>query len=304
MKAYRAFSFPHLATRLCVALIGLVTVSAATTAFAGSKEANDPSYLALGDSVVFGYITQNGPAYLNPDNFNGYPAYVGQELDLGNANAGCPGETTASFITGSVPDNGCRDFRSRFLLHAAYPGSQLAFATDFLAKHRKTRLVTIGLGANDGFLVQRSCAGDPNPAVCFQQKLPGLLATIVSNMETILGSLRATGYRGALMVVNYYSLDYADPAQTGLTVLVNQALAASAAASGAMVGDAFTAFQNVANGLSVPFKGKTCFTGLLNGNPSDPSQMTCDVHPSLTGQQLLADAVEATFQARQRIGDD
>jgi hypothetical protein len=49
------------------------------------------------------------------------------------------------------------------------------------------------------------------------------------------------------MVVNYYSVDYTDPGQTGLTVLLNQTLAAVAGANGAMVADAFTAFQSAAS---------------------------------------------------------
>jgi lysophospholipase L1-like esterase len=121
------------------------------------------------------------------------------------------------------------------------------------------------------------------------------LATLTSNMNTILGSLRATGFRGVLMVVNYYSVDYTDPGQTGLTVLLNQTLAAVANANGAVVADAFTAFQAAA---STPFAGgKTCRAGLLNVNPFDATQMSCDDHPSQSGQQLLADTVEATYQA-------
>jgi phospholipase/lecithinase/hemolysin len=42
---------------------------------------------------------------------------------------------------------------------------------------------------------------------------------------------------------------------------------------------------------------------LLNASPQN--QFLCDVHPSQTGQQLLADTVGATYQiARKRHGDD
>ncbi|HKA73691.1 MAG TPA: hypothetical protein VKE26_17910 [Xanthobacteraceae bacterium] len=68
-----------------------------------------------------------------------------------------------------------------------------------------------------------------------------------------------------------------------------------AAANGAVVADAFTAFRAAA---STPFAGgKTCTPGLLNVKPFDPTQTLCDVHPSQSGQKLLADTVEAAYEA-------
>jgi hypothetical protein len=145
------------------------------------------------------------------------------------------------------------------------------------------------LGANDAFLLQAACSVAPDPNACIQAGLPVLLGTIYSNMSTILQDLRSTGYRGVLMVVNYYSLDYSDPVQTGFTVAINQYLAAAAAANGAVVADAFTAFQGVAAFAG----GKSCSVGLLNAAPAN--QWTCDVHPSQSGQQLLAQTVARTY---------
>jgi hypothetical protein len=120
---------------------------------------------------------------------------------------------------------------------------------------------------------------------------------VYANLNTILSNLRATGFKGVLMVVNYYSLDYSDAAGTGFTLALNKTLAAAAAANGAVVADAFTAFQQVAALAG----GKTCFVGLLNGNPAN--QLACDVHPSITGQRLLAKTVERAYLAA-RGGDD
>ena len=61
--------------------------------------------------------------------------------------------------------------------------------------------------------------------------------------------------------------------------------------------DAFTAFRHAAATAG----GKTCFAGLLNGDPAN--QLACDVHPSITGQRLLAKTVEAAYSAVHR-GDD
>jgi lysophospholipase L1-like esterase len=144
-------------------------------------------------------------------------------------------------------------------------------------------------------VLQDSCGGN---VACIQAGLPAVLGTIGSNMSTILGNLRGSGFRGVLVVVNYYSLDYTDPLQTGITMAVNNVLAAVAAANGAVVADAFSAFHAAA---STSFAGGvTCKTGLLNASPQN--QFLCDVHPSQSGQQLLADTVAAAL-ARARGRD-
>ena len=260
----------------------------AGAAFADDRD--DASELALGDSVVFGFITQAGYAYVNASNFIGYPAYVGFLAHLADVNAGCPGETTASFLSASAPDLGCRAFRSAFPLHVSYGSTQLAFAKSVLQHHHRVRLVTIGLGANDLFLLQASCATSPSAADCVSAGLPAALASIEANMATILADIRGTGYGGEIIVVNYYSLDYSDPAGTGITQLLNQAISAPAHAFGARVADVFTAFQKVATNPLVA--GKTCNAGLLNVDPQD--QTLCDVHPSQSGQRLIAETVART----------
>jgi lysophospholipase L1-like esterase len=268
----------------------IIAGAAALTAVAPAlADDDDGSYLALGDSVAFGYIASDGFAYVNPKNFVGYPYRVDGDRVV---DAACPGEASSGFIFPTGADNGCRPFRANFPLHVSYSSTQLDFAISFLATHRRTRLVTLQLGANDVFLLQNACKGDP---ACVQAGLPQTLATLGLNMNTILGGLRSTGFRGVIVVVNYYSLDYTDPVETGISAAINQTLAAAAKANGAVVADAFTAFQTAA---STPFAGgKTCKAGLLNVNPADPTQQTCDVHPAQSGHQLLADAVDAAFRA-------
>lgn len=95
----------------------MATVAAAAALLLGggsSQAAPGRAYLALGDSVSFGFITQAGFEYGNPENFVGFPDYVGAELRLDTANASCPGETTASFLSATGADNGCRPFRTVF----------------------------------------------------------------------------------------------------------------------------------------------------------------------------------------------
>ncbi|HEY8815848.1 MAG TPA: GDSL-type esterase/lipase family protein [Candidatus Dormibacteraeota bacterium] len=284
--------FAHLGLKriAATAVGGLSTLALLVSGSAPAVAKDDHSYLALGDSVVFGYITKAGFEYANAHNFVGYPDYVSQALRFSTTNASCPGEATGGFISVTGADNGCRPFRVNAELHVSYTGTQLDFATTFLKAHHGTRLVTIGLGANDAFLLESACAGDSQ---CIANGLPQMLATISANMRTILDAIRATRFHGVLMIVNYYSLDYSDASGTGLTQLLNQAITAPAAADHAVVADVFDAFKVAAN---TPFAGgNACKAGLLNASP--PNQFLCDVHPSQSGQQLLAHTVENTYAA-------
>ena len=270
---------------LLLALSLVVIASAAIPA-----EAQHVPYLALGDSVPFGFITQAGFEYINADNFIGFPNYIGQELRFKATNAACPGETTSSFLSSVGADNGCRFYRSQAPLHVSYAFTQLDFALAFLAGHPQTRLVTVHLGADDLLLLEHACAGDPS---CIASGLPQVLATISTNMQTILSDIREAGFKGVIVVVNYYSVDYSDAAGTQLTQLLNQALAAPVAGQGVIVADVFTSFQAAAS--SVFAGGNTCRAGLLNALPSN--EFTCDVHPSQSGQGLIARTVEGAYKS-------
>jgi lysophospholipase L1-like esterase len=272
MNAIRVFPLAWLAAALWIG----------GTAAANERE----QALVLGDSVAFAYIDSAGFEYINPDNFVGFANRL-DNMVLDAVDAGCPGETTGSFLSAAAPDNGCRAFRSRFPLHVDYKSTQMDFARKFLREHRHVRLVTITVGANDGFLLEAACASQPDPAACIQAGIPVLLATVESNMQTILADLRAGGFYGAIVITNYYSLDYSDIPGTALTAALNQAIEAPAAAYGAVVADVFTAFKAVA--AAATFGGKTCNTGLLNA--SVQNQLSCDVHPSQSGHQLIAKSI-------------
>jgi len=277
--------------RARVLLLLLTTVG--MTNSLSAQGASRPRYLALGDSVSFGFINQAGFEYVNANNFIGFPTYAGQGTKLNVINAACPGETTGSFLSSTAPDDDCRKFRAAGAqLHVSYNSTQLAFALDFLKSHPNAGLITVCLGADDVLLLQASCLGD---GLCIENGLPALLAGVTANMETILTELRATGFRGTIIVVNYYSLDYSDAAGTAITAALNDALAAAAAQGGATVADVFTVFQ----AATVPAGGKTCNAGLLNASPL--SEFTCDVHPSQSGQMLIGNVVARTFAAARNV---
>jgi lysophospholipase L1-like esterase len=264
---------------------------AAPTASADSAHRGRPGfgYLALGDSVPFGFRpAQVTPPseYLDASNFTGYPELIAGRTGLVLANASCPGETTASLIDENAQSNGCENsvgspfgYRDAFPLHVAYPGSQLDFAVSYLRSHPHTRLVTLMVGANDLFICQRTTADQ-----CTGSDFRVTVDRVEKNVDTILSTLRARAhYHHRLVLVTYYSLDYRDPVGTGSVQLLNAALGRAAEANGAVVADGFGAFRQGAAATG----GDTCEAHLVISLPAGG----CDVHPTRQGHELLADAV-------------
>jgi lysophospholipase L1-like esterase len=245
---------------------------------------NPNNYLALGDSVPFGYNPLLVTPGVNPDVFVGYPELASQRFRPRKKgfNASCPGETSTSLITGARPDNGCQNFRSIAQLHVAYTGSQLQYATSYLRANPRTGLVTMTIGANDLFLLLNSCAANPDPA-CVANGLPRLLATLSANLTTIYSALRDAGFHGQLVAVTYYAINYADPAGVAVISALNDTLVRVTRTFGGLVADGFNAFKTAA----APFGGNACAAGLL----IHLTPTSCDIHPSPAGAALLADAV-------------
>ena len=268
--------FLALVSALALSLLGAVPASATSEGH---------SYLALGDSVPFGFSHLVDPG--NAANFVGYPEFAAQSLRLADVNASCPGEATGGFLSLTGTDNVCRPYRFVFNLplHVAYQGTQMAFATSYLRSHRGTRLVTLTLGANDAFRFQDDCAAGPTVGTC-PLGLDGVFATMQANLNTIFAQLRGTGYTGLIVAVTYYALDYRD---TSGAELLNAPMIAAARAHGALVASGLDAWKTTALGAG----GSSCAAGLLLPDPAGG----CDVHPTPLGAHLLAGAVLATIAA-------
>ena len=244
-------------------------------------------YLALGDSVTFGYQEASvlpSPNYHDPASFLGYPDHLGAQLHLKVTNAACPGETSASLINASAPNLGCEAaYRKAFPLHVSYKGAQLAFAVSFLRQHRDVRLVSLMIGANDLFLCQNTTSDG-----CVKE-LNGALASIARNVRTILSAVRnKADYAGQLAIVNYYSLDYS-PAAAGATAVVrvlNKTVDVAAKPFHAVVADGLRKFKQAA----IRFASDPCQAGLLTLTQPGPPRR-CGIHPSYAGQALLAAAL-------------
>lgn len=289
------------------AAVGLACVSAlvagvallVTSAFSASERGGTASraagrdYLALGDSVTFGYReadTSPPPNYSDASSFVGFPEVVGAALGFNVANAACTGESSVSFIFKGGQSNGCETsrgggpgYRTASPLHVSYSGTQLQYAVQYLKSHPQTQLVSLMIGYNDLFVCQETTADR-----CASE-VPAVLKQVSINVADILGAIRhGARYDGQVVIVNYYSLDYANSADNGSSREVNAALDGGAKPFHVQIADGFTAFEAAAR----PFRGDSCAAGLLTHLTGGG----CGIHPSAAGQALLAAAAEGVVR--------
>lgn len=286
---------------------GLLVLASVTSASATTRSnSNSNNYLALGDSIPFGFNPFLAQPGVDPNTFVGYPELASRLFRPMKklANASCPGEATSSFIDVNVPDNGCAPYRAVAALHVSYSGSQLAYAESYVRAHPRTGLISITIGANDAGPLLGYCmantSNDNDLADCVAKGLNGpypdattgnVLRRMRANLTTIYSSLIDAGFHGELVAVTYYSTNYADAFPTRFLAAVDRVLAAVTERFGGKVADGFAAFR----AASAPFGGDACAAGLLIPNP--PGQGlppgSCNMHPSRAGAELLAQTLRA-----------
>lgn len=251
-------------------------------------------YLALGDSVTFGYQEPQvvpAPNYRDAASFAAYPELLGRELHLNVVNAACPGETTASLISPKAPSNGCENipgkphagYRRAYPLHVHYEGSQLAFALHYLRTHRDVTLVSLMIGANDAFL----CLETTKHGCTTAAERAALKHRLTRNIHHILRAIRHTAhYGGQLAIVNYYP---PSPAYTITSRALNVIIDAAARPYHVEVARGFAEFARADR----HFGGNACTAGLVTqlGKPG-----VCGIHPSYAGQSLLAQALAGAIR--------
>ncbi len=285
-----------------LALLGaLCVVLVAAALLAGSAGARGPvrpprpsfrppaptSYLALGDSLAFGYsaarFNENLPAE-NPAAFE--TGYVNDFADvlkvfdhsLRIVNDGCPGETTASLINGPCA------YQLKFPLHHPYAGgsssSQLSDALAYLAAHPgSVNPITIDIGANDALgLIEGTCKLE---AACIAAGAPAVFAKIGANLGLILGELRAAAPHAQIIVLGLYN-PFGETIAGGnaLTAALNEVEAKVAAAVEARFADPLP-FFNPPGALEAP-------TICLLTNMCTP---LVDIHPTDLGYKVLGGLV-------------
>jgi len=267
-----------LAVVACLTLSGGAQQPNRVRGVAGPSQA--PAYLALGDSAPHG---SDGSGFLpNNDNFwVGYPDYLSTLLDRPLVNASCPGETTDSFLTGTPPAGGwnCGPVRDAGLMHVDYTGSQMEFAETYLATHPRVVLVTLQLGANDTQRFVAACQGNLS---CIMNGLPGFLAYLAGNFDTILAAIRNTGYEGPIIVVEYPATNF-NGRTAQIQLLAYQAVKPVVEAYGGQMAPVFARF----NAAALPYGGDSCAAGLLITNADG----SCNPHYTEAGHQLIADII-------------
>jgi lysophospholipase L1-like esterase len=265
---------------IVAAVLG-VTISV-TPASADDSHAAPQYYLALGDSLAFGFQP-------NHDFAHGYVTQLYDRLHAGNPrlvleNLGCPGETSGTLVTGGI---------------CPYPGaaSQLATALAFLRAHPgKVRLVTIDIGGND---VDHCVTAAGIDTACFAR---GLL-NIAVNLSVTVARLRAAAPYAEFVGMTYYDTVLAAwLAGPAGQALAKQSLPLSHELNGLLaliyrfarfrVADVAAAFSTddmttMVNGLPLDVARICQWTWMCTAKP--------DIHANTAGYGVIADTFAAAL---------
>jgi lysophospholipase L1-like esterase len=203
-------------------------------------------YLALGDSMAYGFQPAKASAGLPPSRFNtGYVDVFAARMralspKLRVVNYGCPGESTTTFIAGGCP--GRRDVRG---LHDPFKGSQLGAALAFLRAHPgQVSPITMTLWGNDVFdEFSPACKGD---LACIRSHSKAGLARFTSRLGSIVGKLRAAAPQAEIILTGAWNFDVEDFAKSDpLFRSVDAAIARGAVAGNARVAKMYPVFDPV-----------------------------------------------------------
>ena len=272
--AHRRRTFAPVALALTLALVASIFLAPgivhaqrpASSTLVGPKT----YYLALGDSLAFGYQPNLSFSHSYPQQW--YSSNLSSHHVTSYTNYGCNGETSATFISGGCP--------YAFLLHNYYVGSQLNAALSFLKKHPgAVSPVSLDIGAND-------LLPDINASTCV---ISSTWSTDLANLDTRLtgtilpkltAALTVNGVRtGDLVMMNYYD-PYQNTCPTSLSYVqtLNQHLAADAAQFNVPVADVFTAF----GGATTPNPNICTDTWMCSSSHN--------IHATTTGYGVIAGA--------------
>jgi lysophospholipase L1-like esterase len=290
---------------------------------AGAFKLGD-TYLALGDSLTYGYHQAQfaselkSKGFVEPTTFEeGYVNDFGALLKVANPklqiiNEGCPGETTETLINGSgvPPQFGSfcaggptgTPFPYAFLHHPYATGSQLSDALKVLSENHNVSPISLDIGANDVLQFIRHTCGFPTTYTCTEAQVAEEFGKIAGNVGYILGQLRAAAPNAQIVVIgNYNPYPTILPAPGGdkSQALLNQALAAVTAK---VPGASFTSVEPAFNPSLITGGPETqdipticAFTGMCPGGTFNPASPEADVHPTKLGYQVMAGFESADF---------
>jgi lysophospholipase L1-like esterase len=285
---------------------------------AGAKSSGD-TYLALGDSLAYGYHQGQfneelkAKGYVEAANFNdGYVDDFGAALRLFHRklqiiNDGCPGETTETMIHGSgVGPEYCAGgptgspFPKAFL-HHAYPGTQLEDALA-VAKQLGVNTITLDIGANDILQFLGSTCGFPATFTCTPGQIEAEIGHVTTNVGNILAQLRAAAPKAKIVFVSQYNPypTVLSPEGTGDATVeaLNGALKSVAASYGVSFANTARAinFSGTHGGReSGDIRTVCAFTAMCPGGTFNPASPSADIHPTKLGYAAMAAVVGAAY---------
>lgn len=267
---------------LIACLAGVFSIAAASPALSQVVHGPKQYYLALGDSITYGYQAYKHAAGLPPSAYDtGYvdvfAAYL-REIQPGITvvNYGCPGESTRSFLKGP-----CLWTEFGEQLHDSFTGRQLDAALSFLREHPgEVSPITVTLWGNNVREFSAECEGD---ATCIESGAFKFIDDLSKDLAKILRVLRKEAPDADIIVTGSWdsfidALEFADP----LFQLLNASMAAAAGAEQAQFADPFPLFNP--QGDLQREMANLCALLLLCGAQSDS-------HPSDLGYQVLGDFV-------------
>lgn len=261
-----------------IGLAAVVGVASGGVAHAsGAEGALQGRYVALGDSIAFGYSPLLEDPWI-PDRFVGYPEIIADQKGVPTTNLACPGQTAQALVSRSAVDNGCFDARRAArgagfaLLHADYTGTQLRAALDIVRSDRRVSLISIQGGGNE---ISLCAGGAAKPDRCIADALP----KVAGSLRQAVSALRGAGYQGRVVLVGYHLV----PGLEAPLRRLNGAIERAARDRHVAFADAAAPFDRYAQ----QHHGDLCTTGLLIVLPDG----SCDLHPTRIGQGLLAGAV-------------
>ncbi len=307
---------------IVVAVIALLVVGVPAAGAASPPKHKSPRavYLAMGDSLAFGYqqakvnanlpdpnpslfdtgyvdVFQFGSSLTSSTGFNaGFPG-------VRTVNLGCPGETSSTLLTATNATTGCTTYP--FSIHVNHPGlTQIQEAVAVLnANGGKVVPVTIDIGANDVLALVHSCTTNSVISLsCVQTGAGATFATIQQNLDRTLSRIRGVAGYTQIMVVGLYNPLY--PAvfqqtlvQTGSSVVAAQA----AAATDALVAQLNGLEATTAARYRAYFVDPLPLFNPPGGGPSSEIATVCtltavcgplhDIHPTDLGYADLGDLV-------------
>jgi lysophospholipase L1-like esterase len=259
-----------LALTLALAFVPAALAASHTARGALAVQGPRAFYMAIGDSLAFGYQPDlNWDDGYSNSFFSNLKTHGVQDYD----NLACPGETTATMIGGGCPFSLLRKF--------PYVGPQLQAAVAYLHHHAgQVSPVTLDIGAND-------LTSDLNIATCsINANWETDLAKVDHNLTAVIlpqlaAAMTVNGHMtGDLLLMNYY-----DPYQNVCANTVpfiqeiNAHLAVDARGFATMV-DVFTPF----GGASTPNAHICTYTWMCS--------VFKDIHAKDAGYNVMAAAFE------------